>query len=123
MTLAEVARGFVVGGVLYYLLWWWWPEYGRLFGRGGLWRSAPGWLKPMAQRRGQEVYLLTVLSESWAAVLILTGIGLATGAVAPPRWVVEAEFGFILAPFVVAGAVAAWRKLRSKPGSDQHSRI
>jgi hypothetical protein len=108
MTIDDLGRSCIVGGVAYYAFFWWWPESGRLFGSGAAWRSAPPWVRMLTRRTSGEVFLFGLLSQLWAVTLVLVGLGIANGRLDPV--VLEVELGAIVIPAVLSGVVMIWRR-------------
>lgn len=112
MTIDDLARAFIVGGVVYYTSFWLWPERGGLFGSGDAWRSAPRWLRRLTRRTEGDVFLFGLLSQLWAVTLLLAGLGFGSGALRPV--VLEVELGAIVIPAVLSGVVMIWRRSRRR---------
>jgi hypothetical protein len=108
MTIDDLARACIVGGVGYYAFFWWWPESGGLFGSGDAWRSAPRWLRRLTRRSEGDAFLFGLLSQLWALTLVLVGLGIGNGRLHPV--VVEIELGAIVIPAVVSSVVMIWRR-------------
>jgi hypothetical protein len=108
MTIDDLARACILGGIAYYAFFWWWPESGGLFGTGGAWRSAPGWLRRLTRRTEGDVFLFGLLSQFWAIMLVLVGLGIGSGRLHPV--VLEIELGAIIIPAVLSGVVMIWHR-------------
>lgn len=113
MTAAEIARAWIVGGLLWYAAFWLWPYSGNLFGSTDTWRSAPRWLRRVTRRDGEEVHLFGLLSQLWAVSMVVVGVGLASDSFRPGVAWLQAQLGAIALPTVVSGAVFLWRRARN----------
>jgi hypothetical protein len=108
MTIDDLARACIVGGVAYYAVFWWWPESAGLFGTGDVWRSAPRWLTRLTRHTEGDIFFFGLLSQSWAVTLVLAGLGIGSGRLHPV--VLEFELGAIAVPAVLSGVVLIWRR-------------
>ena len=108
MTIDDLARACIVGGVAYYAFFWWWPESGGLFGSGDAWRSAPRWLRRLTRRTEGDVFLFGLLNQLWTLTLVAVGLGIGNHRLHP--LVLEVDLGAIVIPAVLSGVVIIWRR-------------